>query len=235
MKRGISTAAAVVVTMIIMGAGIFAGYNYLTQQKEKQVNNKQSEISELTKQVNELKDQVASNASGSGNSATDTTANNKAGDVLKTYTYTSTKYGYSFKYLSTYSLVDWLWDGQNNARVPQKGGVVWVSKTALSEKAIPMNADPISQYFSVSVTEDLYGLSAIRGDGTGVTINDVTMAGSSAWKVTTTVKDEFTEQFTTTYYINHGDYGYALRIVNSDAAGTHDAEIDDIVESFKFL
>ena len=234
MKRGISTVAAVILTLIIMGAGIFAGYNYLSQQKEKQINDKQNEIGELTKQVKELKDQVALDVSGSNSTTTSTTSNNKAGDVLKTYTYTSTKYGYSFKYPSTYSLVDWLWDGQNKKKVPQEGKIVWVDKEKLGDNAILMDADPIFGYIDITVSDDQCGLSQLKGEG--IKIEDTTFLGIKGWKTTVTdATNVMGGNYTSGIHINKGNYCYNIYWVNTDASGTHDTEIDTIVESFKFL
>ena len=226
MKRGISTAAAVILTLIIIGAGIFAGYNYLNRQKEEQISDKQNEISELTKQVDDLKDQIATSDSES-----DQTGKN---DVTKTSTYTSAKYGYSFKYPSTYSLVDWLWDGQNKKKVPQDGKIVWVDKEKPGDNAILMDADPIFGYLSISVAEDLCGLSQLKGDG--IKIEDTTFLGIKGWKTTVTDNTNIMGgNYTSGIHVNKGDYCYNISWVNSDSFGTHDAEVDTLVKSFKFL
>ncbi len=227
MKWSISTIVTVILTVIIMSVGIFAGYNYLNQQKEKQIEDKQSEISELTKQVNDLTDQIAVYDSESNQIEDDVNA-------TKTGTYTSTKYGYSFEYPSSYSLVDWLWDGQNNARVPQEGKIVWVDKEKLGDNAILMDADPIFGYIDITVSDDQCGLSQLKGEG--IKIEDTTFLGIKGWKTTVTdATNVMGGNYTSGIHINKGNYCYNIYWVNTDASGTHDAEIDTIVESFKFL
>lgn len=230
MKKGIATIFAVTITVIVMLL-IFVGGWYLINQKwssdktqlKNQIKNLERELAELQNQNKQIdgndNDEVREEAEG----------------LSDFVTYASEEYGYSFQYPKSFSLVDWFWDGQNSVRVPQNGQTVWVSKTALSERAIPMDAGPVSQYFAISVEYDATtGLSALRGDGTGVVITDVTVGGVRGWKVLRTEVEEYSGNYTTAYYINHNNNVYSIQIVNSDASGTHDEEIDAMVESFSF-
>lgn len=239
MNKGIASIWLILITVLIMAGLGGGGYYYLNGKFQNQKKEKDDQIATLTKELKDLrtaadtKEEAASSASSSSASSSASTTSTSISNTLNTYT--STTYGYRFQYPKTMSLVDWFWNGLTNARVPQNGKVVWLSKTALSERAIPMDADPISQYLSFSIMEEMCGLSAIRGDGTNIVIEDTTLDGNPAWKARTTAQDDFGGQFSTTYYSNHGNYCYQIRIVNSDAAGTHDAAIETIVSSFKFL
>jgi len=235
MKKGITVLTAVVITFIVILAVASAGWFYVDKKWNTEKSDLQNQISEYKSKTDELEAEIETleTKKQSQDEEEEKVIEEKTGDLK---TYVSTEYGYSFNYPSSFSLVDWLWDGQNNKKVPQKGKVVWISKTALSDDAIPLNAGPISQYFSVTVEEDnITGLSALRGDGTGVLVTDYTIAGVQGWKVMRTTAEEYSGNFTTSYYVNHNNNVYSLQIVNSDASGTHDAEIDIIVESFKFL
>lgn len=232
MRKGISNVLVVCLTLVVMSGLAVGGWYYQNKKWQADKQDQKNRITSLRADIEKLRDAAenSANSDDDGQSAETTTGSNASSLA----TYNSTTYGYGFQYPKSFYLVDWLWDGQSSARVPQNGRLVWLNKTPLTEQAIPMDADPISQYFSIFVSVEEYGLSAIRGDGTGVNISDVTISGEPAWKVVTTVKEEFSDQYTTTYYVNYKSRGYALRIVNSDAADTHDAEIDAIVQSFQF-
>lgn len=234
MRRGISTILVISLTVSVMAGLAAGGWYYLDQKNQKNTKDLEDQISSLNKQVTTLKTEKTKDAASTTTTGSSTgTASESNSNTLKTYT--SSKYGYSFQYPSALSMVDWYWNGQTSSRVPQEGKVVWLSKTALSENAIPMDADPISQYFSVSVSDETCGLSALRGDGTGVVIDDAKLDNLYAWKVRVTDNTNvMSGQYTTTYHANKGDYCYHVEIVNSDAAGTHDKSLDDIVTSFKF-
>ena len=221
------------ITAIVMAAFAFAGWYYLNQKFAQDKNDQQTQIDQLQKELSDLQKTKSDN-----DKSTDVTGNlsgNTTETVNSLKTYTSAKFGYSFQYPSKLSLVDWYWNGQSNTRVSSEGKVVWLSKSALSERAIPLDADPVSQYFSVSVSDETCGLSALRGDGTGVVIEDVTLGGLPAWKVRITDNSNVMGgNYSTTYHANKGNYCYHLEIVNSDAVGTHDNSLDDIVASFAF-
>jgi len=228
MRKGISSILAVCLTVVIM-LGVAAGGWYCLNNKwqnDKKTDN--DRISALQKEIADLKKAASESAASEPNTNTGTGTATAESNLL---TYTSAKYGYSFQYPKTFSLVDWMWNGQSSVRVPQSGKVVWVSKTALSERAIPMDADPISQYFSVSVSDQLCGLSQLSGDG--ITVSDVKFLTLNAWKTNVTDPSNMMGgQYETAYHVNKGNYCYNLTWVNSDAAGTHDSEVDAMVASF---
>lgn len=236
MKKGISTILVISITVIVLLGAAAGGWYYLNKDWESKKSAKEAQIVTLNKGIAEQKKsnkEAESAASAKAASeAAGAAATAAAESTLSTYT--STKYGYSFQYPKAFSLVDWYWNMQTSARVPQEGKVVWVSKTALSEKAIPMDSDPISHYFSVSIWDEACGLSQLSGDGIAVT--DTTLLGLPAWKTNITdPSNMMSEQYETAYHVNKGSYCYNLTWVNSDATGTHDAEIDAMVASFKFL
>ncbi len=227
MKKGLSTILVISLTVVVMAALLAGGFYYQNRQWQKSQNSDKEKISELSREISQLK-KAADSASESSVTSTGTTSSSS--NLL---TYTSTKYGYLFQYPTTFSLVDWYWNGQTSARVPSEGSVVWVSKTALSERAIPLNAGPISQYFSVSVNDNLCGLSQLSGEG--ITVSEVKFQGLDAWKTNVTdTTNMMGGQYETAYHVNKGSYCYNITWVNSDAAGTHDAEIDAMVASFRF-
>jgi len=149
-------------------------------------------------------------------------------------TYQSVDYGYSFKYPAGFSIVDWLWDRQSGQRIPTNGKTVWVDKNELSEQAIPTESDPSSHYFAVNVIERECNLSEIGGEG--VEVEDIVFIGQSAWKATVVDASQMMDaQYRTTIYTNQSPNCYALEAINSDAAGNHDPEIDEMISSFIFL
>lgn len=230
MKKGIATISAVIITVIVVLLLSGGGWYLINQKWSSDKTQLNSKIKNLEQELAELQKQKQQVDEGDSNEVTEETE-----ELSDFVTYVSDEYGYSFQYPNNFSLVDWFWDGQNSVRVPQNGQTVWVSKTALSERAIPMDAGPVSQYFAISVEYDATtGLSALRGDGTGVVITDVTISGVRGWKVLRTEVEEYSGNYTTAYYVNHNNNVYSIQIVNSDASGTHDAEIDAMVESFTF-
>lgn len=230
MKKGIATIWVVIITVIVMLLLVGGGLYLINQKWSSNKTQLNSKIKDLEQELVELQKQKQQ---------VDESDNNEVKEEIEKpsdfVTYISDKYGYSFRYPNNFSLVDWFWDGQNSKKVPQNGRVVWISDQPLGERAIPLDAGPVSQYFAITVDEDAtIGLSALRGDGTGVVITDATFGGVRGWKVLRTEVEEFSGNYTTSYYVNHNNNVYSIQIVNSDASGTHDAEIDTIVESFSF-
>lgn len=224
-SKGLAAIWTILITVLIMvglGAG---GYFYLNAKQAKDKDSLSKQITSLTKDLDALK---ASSATGA---STVTSGSSAVSSNLSTYT--STKYGYTLEYPKTFSLVDWMWDGLNNRRSPQEGKVVWIDKVAIGEKAIVMDSDPRARYFSLWVSDEACTATSFGTEG--VTVTNSTLSGVSGWKAVVTDNTNIMGgDFTTTYAANHGTKCYYLQIVNSDAAGTHDAAIDAIVASFKF-
>lgn len=234
MKKGVAVLSVVVLVVVatfITVSGFWYFFDKSTKTKSQiytmQINQLESKIEALETENDSLK-----SGENLRNSGIEDQTDLEQKDLS---TYNSLKYGYSFQYPSDFFLVDWFWDGQNNQKISQNGKVVWVSNQSLGDKAIPLDASPVSQYFAITVEEDaLTGLSALRGDGTGVVITDATIGGIAGWKVLRTEVEEYSGNYTTTYYVNNNNNVYSIQIVNSDASGAHDAEIDAMVESFSF-
>jgi len=232
MKKGITTLSAVIATVVVMVFLGVGGWYYLDQSWKSDRSLLENQVKSLETSVTKIEAQNDLSRS-EDSEAVEINENVEQNDNLSTYI--SEKYGYSFQYPSNFSLVDWFWDDQNNLRIPQNGKVVWVGETNLPENAIPLNAGPVSQYYSVTVNEDsTTGFSALRGDGAGVTITEVTIGGAQGWKALRTEPEEYSGNYSTSYYVNHNNNVYSMQIVNSDAVGTHDQKVDDMIESFTF-
>lgn len=237
MKKGLATLWMIVITVIVMAGLGAGGWYYMQDGFEKQKKESDDRIASLEKEIKILqkeaaeKDEAYSASTDSGSSSSNS-SDTGADNTLTTYT--STTYGYSFRYPKTYSLVDWLWNGLTNARVPQNGKVVWVSKTALSEKAIPMDADPVSQYLSFTVSDQLCKASDLAWEA--IKLEEIKFLGYDAWKTTVTDNTNyFGGNYESAIVVNKGSKCYRILWVNTDASGNHDSDIDPIVESFRFL
>jgi outer membrane murein-binding lipoprotein Lpp len=225
MKKGIATIFAVVITVVVMALLAGGGWYYLDQSFK-------SDKSELNRQINALEENLQSMQNQLQEQKTN--SNQAEAELSDRNTYASEEYGYSFNYPVDFSLVDWLWDGLNDTRVPSDGRVVWVSDSILPENSIPLDAGPISQYFSISVSDRLCQRSDLEFEG--VTVNEEQFLDQSAWRrQVINPEDAMGGNFETSIHVNRGAYCYIITWVNSDSAGSHDSQIDEMVDSFKFI
>lgn len=222
MKRAIATLWLVVCIAILIIGVATSGYFFFKNRSERKKDQTDSTLTKTEEQ--------------SGETIQETIPPEEISPVTGSslLTYQSTNYSYSFKYPASFSIVDWLWDRQSSQRLPTYGKTVWVDKNQLSEQAIPAESDPSSHYFAVNVIDRECGLSEISGEG--IEIEEITFLGQNAWK--TRVVDAslmMDTQYRTTIYINRSSKCYALEAINSDATGTHDPEVDEMIGSFEFL
>jgi hypothetical protein len=226
-KKGLASVWAVLITVIVMLGLAGGGYYYWHSKTVKDKSDLNKKITDLTVELATLK--KASTASTAATSATTSESGLK--------TYTNTTYGYLFKYPTADSLIDYLYDGQAGTKI-EYGKIVMVDKNAIAENALKSESEISNRYFMVTVqTDHEFGLSELTsnmGDMGGV-LTDTTVDGVAAWKIHYTQPNIMSETYNTSIYVNHGGYGITLDIKNSDSAGTHDAAIDAIIASFKWL
>ena len=237
MKKGLATVWVIVITVIVMAGLGTGGWYFMDDRFARQKKDSDEKIASLEKELKILEEEAAeidikSSTSTDSGASSSISSDTEANNILNTYT--STAYGYSFRYPKTYSLVDWLWNGLTNSREPQNGKVVWVSKTALSEKAILMDADPVSQYLSFTVSDQLCKAGDLAWED--IKLEEIKFLGYDAWKTTVTDNtNHFGGNYESSINVNKGSKCYRILWVNNDASGTHDLDIDPIVDSFRFL
>lgn len=226
-SKGITSIWAVLVTVVIM-LGLVGGGGYYWQTKTvKDKADLSKKIADLEKELDDLKE--------TENTAKSATSKTTSESSLKTYT--NKTYGYLFKYPANFSLIDYLYDTQTAQKV-EYGKIVVVDKKAIAENALKNQSEIATPYFMVSAQSDLqFGLSELTSGlaDSGGELSDVTVDGVAGWKIHCTQPSIMDETYSTSIYVNHGDFGITLSWKNSDAAGSHDTEIDTIVKSFKWL
>lgn len=222
-KNGLASIWAVLITVLIMLGLAGGGYYYWHSKtvKDKAVLDKK--ITDLTAEVAALK-----------KSETSTTSSATSESGLKTYT--NTTYGYSFKYPATDYLIDYLYSVQTGTKIDY-GKIVMVDKKVIAENALKSESEVSNQYFMVTADTPQFTLEELTSGmaDLGGVLTDVTVDGTAAWKIHYTQPNIMSETYNTSIYVNHGGYGITLDIKNSDSAGTHDAAIDAMIASFKWL
>lgn len=224
MKRikGMATIWTVLITFLIMAGLAGGGYYYLNGKHKTDKDDLNNQINTLKVQLEELKKAGADTSSTNGSTES------------KLKTYLNKYYNYSFIYPAAFSLIDYLYDAQTKQKI-EYGKIVVVDKKAIAENALKNESEIPPSYFMVSVSSEQFGLSSISSGLTnGEKIQDVIVGGEKAWKVVYTEPSLMTDTYSTSIYVNHGDYGYIISWQNSDSAGTHDVEIDAIVKSLQF-
>lgn len=224
-KKKFPTVWAVVITVVVVAGAAAGAYYYWSKKIADEKKSMQSQVDTLTAEVASLKKSAEDSAKKTAEEASS----------LKTYT--NKTYGYLFKYPSTDYLIDYLYNGQTGQKV-EYGKIVIVDKVAIPENSIVTESEVPTSYFMVSVEPDHeFGLSELASglEEMGGELTDTTVDGEAAWKVHYTKPSIMDESLTTAIYVNHGSNGYTISWENSDVAGTHDAEIDAIVKSFKWL
>jgi len=232
-QRGMAAIWAVLITVIIMLGLAGGGYYYLSSKHGKDKAALEKSITELKSTLEALKKAAASSAATKSSSATSATSSTSSS--LKTYT--NQTYGYQFQYPIAFSLIDYLYDGQSGQKI-EYGKIVVVDKKAIAENALKSESEISNPYLMVTAQSDhQFGLSELSSGlaEMGGELSDTTVDGVDAWKVHYTEPNIMDESYSTSIYVNHGIYGLTISWKNSNAAGTHDAEIDAIVASFKWL
>lgn len=229
-KHGFPAVWAVLITVAVCLVLAGAGYYYLNSKYKKEKANLNDSVTKLTVELNALKKAAASTSSTA--SSSQTTASNSS-DLL---TYTNNTYGYQFQYPKNLNLIDYLYNVSTGAK-ESYGKIVVLSPDSLPENSLKSESEIAPAYFMVTAEDQQYGLSELSSnisDGSG-TLTDVTVDRTPGWKIVYTQPSLMFETYSTSIYVNHGSYGIAITWKNSDAAGTHNAAIDAIVASFKWL
>ena len=225
-KKGLASVWAVLITVVIMLGLAGGGYYYWHSKTAKDKSALDKKITDLTAELADLK-----KAETAATSATSKTTSESG---LKTYT--NTTYGYLFKYPTADSLIDYLYSAQSGTKI-EYGKIVMVDTKAIAENALKSESEVSNQYFMVTADSHQFTLEELTSSmaDMGGVLTDVTVDGTAAWKIHYTQPNIMSETYNTSIYVNHGSYGITLDIKNSDSAGTHDAAIDAIVASFKWL
>lgn len=224
MKNGIAKIWIVIITVVIMAGLAVGGYYFLNTKYTKDKNDLNKQIEDLNSKLKTTTSENSSDTSSSS-SISSSTSNSLT-------TYTNNTYGYSFQYPSGYQLIDYLYNSQTGEQI-QKGVYAIVNKDRVPDNSYRANSEMSTQYFMITVVDVEFGLSQIT-DGQGETLTDVTIAGVKGWKVVQNEPSLLDDTYSTAIYFNHGGKGYQISWKNSDAQGTHDAEIDAMVSSFRF-
>lgn len=225
-KKGLANVWAVLITVVIMLGLVAGGYYYMNLKNAKAKD-------DLNKQIVSLNSDLA--ALKKASSTASTTATAATNSSLKTYT--NKTYGYSFQYPSADSLIDYMYDTQTATKVDY-GKIVMVDTKTIAENAIKTQSEAPSPYFMVSSQSDHeFGLAELTSGlaESGGELSDVTVDGVAGWKILYKEASVLDGTYSTSIYVNHGGFGISMTWKNSDAAGTHDAAIDAIVKSFKWL
>lgn len=224
-SKGMASIWVVLITVVIMLGLAGGGYYYWHSKTVKDKSALDKQISDLTAELAALK-----KASTAKTATTATTSESG----LKTYT--NTTYGYLFKYPTADSLIDYLYSAQSGTKIDY-GKIVMVDKKAIAENALKSESEVSNQYFMVTADTHQFTLEELTSSmaDMGGVLTDVTVDGVAAWKIHYTQPNIMSETYNTSIYVNHGGYGITLDIKNSDSAGTHDAAVDAMIASFKWL
>lgn len=214
---------AVIITVVVTAGAAAGAYYYWSKKVAGEKKSMQSQIDTLTAEVTALKKAAEDSAKK---------AAEEASSGLQTYT--NTKYGYEFQYPKGYGLIDYLYDSQTGTKVDQYKIVV-VDKNTLPENYLKYATEMPNAYFAVTVTDEAYSKETVESNAGGDAVKDVTIDGVTGWKVVGSTPSVLDESYSTHIYVNHGGYGFDIWWTNSDASGTHDTAIDNIVKSFEWL
>lgn len=221
MKKGLAAIWAVLITVVIMAGIGTGGYFYLSAKYAKEKSDLKKTSDSRKTDLDKLK---------ASESTTSTTSTSTTGSGLTSY---SNSYcGFSLKYPSTMYMRDYYYNTQTKAQ-DNKGQFIILDKVKISENSYVANAGMSQPYFMISCPSEEFGLSGIKS-GQKETITDITMAGVTGWKNVQNEPSLLDETYSTAIYLNYSGKGYQISWKNSDAAGTHDAEIDAIVKTFAF-
>lgn len=217
----------VLVTVIVAG-GLAGGgtYYYLNKKATDDKNVLQTQINTLNTQITTLNTQLTAATTGS-------TATTGATAIAGWKTFTSSTYKYSFKYPSTWYLVNGLYN-PNSAQRTNKDLWVFMDKNPIASDAYRENTDWVHAYFQVLVTESVFDFNNIKETEKGNTITEPTITGEKALKIVAKQPSAMGGEYYTAIYLNHGSKGYSISCNNSDANGTHDSEIDTVISTLQF-
>lgn len=161
--------------------------------------------------------------------ATTTTAS-ETDDLL---VYTNETYGFSFKYPKTYYITEGLYDNQTKTRVDEKK-YVFVDKTKPADNKYVTQSESGAALIQFVVVSP-FDLAVSLTTGTDeYTITEITIAGERAIKKVAKTASIMDDSYRSSIDLNHSTYGLSIGWRNTDAAGTHDTAVDDILNTFQF-
>jgi len=146
-------------------------------------------------------------------------------------TFENKTYGYSFKYPKTLYLTNGL-HVKNTDNLTATDKWVFLEPKQDTSKNYIADGDFPSPYFEIITTDT--EVKNLMSDETGATKSQITFAGEQAVKTILTQPSAFDGSYTENISFNHAGKGYIISWKNSDAKGTHDANIDTLLTTFKF-
>lgn len=219
-KNGLAAIGIVLIVIVCLILGGLCGYYYLKNQEKDIV-----AVPIITSTIT---------PSATSSSATTTVPTDKTADWK---TYTNNVFGYSFKYPAEYKLVDECYNGnQKKEMINENNHAKWLVQL---DKNMPNNYPPCESEFLpkdliVGSYDQEVNINQMMETSDTDIESEVIINGIKWAKQIFTQPDEFSEAYTTHFYANHNGKGYTISTKNTDSAGNHDAEVDKIMETFKF-
>lgn len=214
-KRNFKVFWAIFITVLAMGGIGAYGYFYLNNAFKSQKEELNKRIEELQLQVNDLTGTIATSDGLDGLSDEPLDPN------LTTKEYISSKLGITLRYPKNF-FVSEIGFGENIYLIIDKESI---------DSTIPAESEFPRQYFMISKINELCGLSSVKSNAMSEKVIDTKIAGTNGWKFTFTNPSHLDGSYSTNYYFNSNAYCYHISVRNSDAKGTHDKAIDDIIDS----
>jgi hypothetical protein len=154
---------------------------------------------------------------------TDTTANWK--------TLNNVTYNYTLKYPVNYYLENGLYDKINGVTV-NKDKNIFIDKNSLNSQTYLYGGDYPQPYFDIVTTDQ--ESKNLMSDEQNATKSEITFAGEYAVKTMLTKPSDFDGSYSGNLRFNHKGKGYTIAWRNTDGAGTHDKEIEQMLSTFQF-
>lgn len=209
---------AVIIVLVIFSVYFFFGYNH---KKSNLVTNYQTSTS-------------TPSASASVTTSTPSTSpSNSATENISTYT--NDNFKYTFSYPNAWKVSDRCYNKSTN-KWEDYNPKQWLAIVAnTTDDKFPMCESDFPQtnlIVRASVTPvDING----QMEQSDTDIESEELINGVTWaKQIYTEADEFDGAYVTYLYNNHNGTGYIISYPNTDAKGTHNSQIDEIINSFKF-
>lgn len=213
-KRNFKVFWAVFITVVIMGGGGAYGYYCLD-------NNNKADKEALNKKIEVLQSQVGDLSGVETTDELDDLSEEPLDPNLSTKEYISSKLGITLRYPKAY-FAEEIGSGENTYLIIDKKAI---------DSTIPANSEFPQQYFMISKLDELCGLSSVKSMAVSEKVTDTKIAEQNGWKFTMTKPSDLDSSFSSNYYFNSSTDCYHISAENSDAKGTHDSAINDIISS----
>lgn len=212
---------AVIIVLIVFGIYLFFGYN---EKKSSILTNYQTSTSTPSTASTTATTTMTPTATVSGVTAPDTTI------------YTNDNFKYTFSHPNAWKVSDRCYNKSTN-KWEDYNPKQWLAIVAdTTDDKFPMCESDFPQtnlIVRASVTPvDING----QMEQSDTDIESEELINGVTWaKQIYTEADEFDGAYVTYLYNNHNGTGYIISYPNTDAKGTHSSQIDQIINSFKFL